>query len=145
MIRHCIAAILAAAAAVPASAADFTFDVPVSVRDVPLLTQIRVSCFVSVLPAGTDGAAAETNVVGRADVTVDAPGGAYDGTVTVPVENGGTRRSVDARSYACGLEGLGRNAAGASITLGTNWSLALSRMVGADLVSQNLRAEANLP
>ena len=146
MIRHCIAALLtAAAAATPASATDFTFEVPVSVRDVPLLTQVRVSCLVSVLPAGTDGSASETNVIGRGDVTVDAPGGSYEGTVTVPVENGGTRRSVDARSYACGLEGLGRNASGGLITLGTNWSLALSRMVGADLISQNLSTEANLP
>src|SRR3954447_4378353 len=145
MIRHCIFAVLGAAVAVPASAADFTFDVPVSVRDVPLLAQIRVSCLVSVLPAGTDGAAADTNVVGRGYVTVEAPGGAYDGTVSVPVENGGTRRSMDARSYSCGLEGLGRNAAGAPITLGSNWSLSRSRFIGTALVSQNLGTEANLP
>ena len=144
MIRCCIAAVLAAAA-VPASATDFTFDVPVSVRDVPLLTQVRVSCYVSSLAAGTTGAAAVTNVVGRGEVTVEAPGGTYEGTVSVPVENSGVRRSIDARSYLCDLEGLGRNAGGAPITLGTNWSLSLSRMIGTDLVSQTLRTEANLP
>lgn len=146
MIRHSItAAALAIALAVPTAAADFTFDVPVSVRDVPLISQVRVSCYVSVLAAGADGAASETNVVGRGDVTVDAPAGTYEGTVTVPVENRGTRLSADARSYTCALEGLGRNASGGPITLGSNWSLSLSRMVGATLISQNLRTEGALP
>ena len=144
MIRYCIAAVLAAVA-VPAWATDFTLDVPVSVRDVPLLTQVRVSCLVSTLAAGATGAASESNLIGRGDVTVDATGGTYEGTVSVPVENNGVRRSSDARSYSCGLEGLGRNASGSSITLGTNWSLSLSRMIGTDLVSQNLSTEANLP
>ena len=146
MIRHITAVcLLAAGLAAPATAADFTFDVPVSVRDVPLLTQVRVDCFVSVLAAGMDGSAVETNVVGRGSVTVESPGGTYDGTVTVPVENRGTRLSNDARSYSCALHGLGRNASGGAITLGTNWSLSLSRMTGTGLVSQNLRTEANLP
>lgn len=144
MIRYCLAAVLAAVA-VPASAADFTLDVPVSVRDVPLLTRVRVSCLVSALAAGTTGASAETNIIGRGDVVVDAPGGTYEGTVSVPVENRGVRRSADARSYLCDLEGLGRNASGVAVTLGNNWSLALSRMIGTDLVSQNLMTEANLP
>jgi hypothetical protein len=146
MIRKCIAAaLLAAGVASPALATDFTFDLPVSVRDVPLLTQVRASCYVSVLPAGVNGAAGDANVVGRGSATVDAPAGTFEGTITVPVENGGTRRSVDARSYGCELEGLGTNASGAPITLGTNWSLSLSRMIGVDLVSQDLYTAANLP
>jgi len=146
MIRRTILAVLLAAGiSAPAMAADFTFDVPVSVRDVPLLTQIRVSCLVSVLAAGVDGAAAETNVVGRGDVTVDAPGGTYEGTVEVPVENRGTRLSSAARSYSCYLEGLGRNAAGGTITLGTNWTYSLERMIGTGLISQQLQTEASLP
>lgn len=146
MIRRSILAVLfAAGISAPATAADFTFDVPVSVRDVPVITQVRVSCLVSVLEAGVDGSAAESNIVGRGDVTVEAPGGTYEGTVEVPVENRGTRLSSAARSYSCSLEGLGRNAAGGTIILGSNWTLALERMVGTGLVSQQLRTQANLP
>ncbi len=146
MIRRSIlAALLAAGFSAPATAADFTFDVPVSVRDVPVITQVRVNCLVSVLAAGVDGSAAESNVVGRGEVTVDAPGGTYEGTVEVPVENRGTRLSSAARSYSCYLEGLGRNAAGSMINLGNNWTLSLERMIGTGLVSQQLGTQANLP
>jgi len=146
MIRPSILAVLLAAGfSAPAMSADFTFDVPVSVRDVPLISQVRVSCLVSVLGAGVDGYAAETNIVGRGDVTVDAPGGTYEGTVEVPVENRGTRLSSAARSYSCDLEGLGRNAAGGTITLGSNWTLSLERMIGTGLISQQLRTQAGIP
>lgn len=146
MLRHQIAAVaIAAAIAAPAAAADFTFDVPVSVRDVPVITQIRVNCMVSVIAPGGDGAMSETNIVGRGSITVDAPGGSYEGTVVVPVENRGTRRSSDARSYRCALEGLGRSASGGLLSLGTNWSSALERMIGTGLISEDLRTEASLP
>jgi hypothetical protein len=62
----------------PAAAADFTLDVPVSVQNVPLLTQVQVDCYVSVLPAGTSGAAADSNVIGRGSATVDAPASPHD-------------------------------------------------------------------
>jgi hypothetical protein len=139
-----IGAMAAALLAGPASATDFTFDVPVEVHDVPLLSQIAVDCLVSVLPVATTGAAAESNIVGRGTVTVDAPGGNYQGTVSVPVENRGVLRSIDARSYQCVMRGLGHSASGADITLG-NWSYDIQRMTGTGLVSQTLRTEANLP
>ncbi len=146
MVRHSFAAMaLAAVLAAPAAAADFTFDVPVSVRTVPVITQVRVNCLVSVIAAGVDGYAVESNIVGRGSVTVEAPGGTYEGTVEVPVENRGTRLSSDARSYACSIEGLGRSASGGTITLGSNWSLMLERMVGTGLVSQELRTQSSLP
>ena len=71
MILHRLLAGTMAAAflAAPAAATDFTFDVPVNVHDVPLLSQIAVDCLVSVLPAGTTGAAADSNVIGRGSVT----------------------------------------------------------------------------
>jgi hypothetical protein len=144
MIRCCIAAVLAAAA-VPASAADFTFDVPVSVRNVPVISQVRVNCLVSVLAAGVDGSAAESNIVGRGEVTVEAPGGTYEGTVVVPVENRGTRMSSAARSYSCDLEGLGRDAAGGLINLGSNWGYSLERRIGTGLISEQTQTRANLP
>jgi len=146
MIRRSIfAALLAAGFSAPAIAADFTFDVPVSVRDVPVISQVQVRCLVSVLDAGVDGYAAESNIVGRGEVTVEAPGGTYEGTVEVPVENRGTRLSSAARSYACSLQGLGRNAAGGTITLGSNWTVSLERMTGTGLISEQTRTTANLP
>lgn len=144
MVHRLLAGTIAAAlSGTPALATDFTFDVPVDVQNVPLLTQIAVDCYVSVLPAGTTGAAADSNVIGRGTVTVDASGGNYSGTVTVPVENRGVLRSVDARSYQCSMRGLGRSPSGTSITL-SNWSLDVQRMTGTALVSQTLWTEANL-
>ena len=146
MILHRLLAGTMAAAflAAPAAATDFTFDVPVNVHDVPLLSQIAVDCLVSVLPAGTTGAAADSNVIGRGSVTVDAPGGNYSGTVSVPVENRGVLRSTDARSYSCSMRGMGRSPAGADISL-SNWSYDIQRMTGTALVSQTLWTEGNLP
>ena len=128
----------------PAVAADFTLDVPVSVQNVPLLTQVQVDCYVSVLPAGTTGAAADSNVIGRGSATVDAPGGTYEGTVTVAVENRGVLRSVDARSYHCDLNGRGRSPAGTDVALEGSWSNAIQRMTGSPLVSETTWTEANL-
>lgn len=136
-------AIAAALLGGPAYATDFTFDVPVSVHNVPLLTQIEVSCLVSVLPAGTSGAAGNPNVIGLNSVVVDAPGGSYDGTVTVPVENSGVLRSVDARSYSCSMIGRGQSPSGASIELNGSWSTSLQRMTGTGLVSETLWTEGN--
>lgn len=128
----------------PAAAADFTLDVPVSVQNVPLLTQVQVDCYVSVLPAGTSGAAADSNVIGRGSATVDAPGGTYNGTVTVAVENRGILRSVDARSYHCDLNGRGRSPSGTDVAFEGSWSNLVQRMTGSGLVSETTWTEANL-
>lgn len=140
-----LAPIAGLCAATTANAADFTFDVPVSVRDVPMVTQVRVECFVSTVPIGGDARAADANVVGRGFTVVDAPAGTFDGTVAVPVENRGVLRSSEARSYGCYIIGLGRSASGTQISLSGNWSYNLERMTGTPLVSQNLSTEANLP
>lgn len=143
LYRLLVGTIAVALGAGPAFATDFTFDVPVSIRDVPLLTQIDVRCYVSTLPIGTVGAAADSNVIGRGSVTIDTPGGSYDGTVTVPVENRGVLRSIDARSYGCDLMGRGNSPSGAAVSMGGSWSTDIQRMTGTGLVSETLWTEAN--
>ena len=129
--------------AAPAGATDFTFDVPVAIRNVPLLTSVDVRCFVSVLPAGTTGTTSPTNLVGDGIVTVDTPGGTFEGTVTVPVENHSVLRSADARSYQCDLYGHGVSPSGSPVALGGSWSTDLQRMTGVGLTSETLWTEAN--
>ena len=140
------ATVIALAVAAPAGAADFTFDVPVNVSNIPQLSRIRVDCTVSVLPAGTDGWAADSNVIGRGSTTVDVTGGSFNDTVQVTVENRGTRRSSEARSYDCYLTGTARNSAGYDVVLEYGmWSRTLERITGAALASENTETAVNLP
>ena len=146
MFRPIFLIALAATVASPASATDFTFDVPVSISNLPRVTRARIQCFVSNLPAGTDGWAAGDHVIGRSDVWVELTNGSYNGTVTVPVENSGILRSADARGYACTLTGSALNDSGAVVTLHPSiWGRTLSGMGAGTLERETTRLDANIP
>ena len=93
-----------------ASAADFTFDVPLRLQNVPSVNTARISCVVYRSALGT----VETgpNRIGRADVDIPISGGAYDGNVTVEVDNSGIIPSSEARSYSCYIYALGTSRTG---------------------------------
>lgn len=92
-------------AASPAIAADFTFDVPLRLTNMPGVTSVTVRCLVSRVAAGADGYAATENVIGRNAASVPISGGSYDGTVTVAVDNSSIHPSSEARSYMCYMSG----------------------------------------
>lgn len=96
-----VAAFAMAAVAAPVSAADFTFDVPVSVQNLPSMHTLVVSCTVyTAYPGGT--------IMARgASGPIAMTGGNYEGTVTIDVNASGIRPASEARAYGCSLEGLG--------------------------------------
>jgi len=94
----------AALAGAPAFAADFTFDIPVVIENVPSATSALVSCYVSIVPPGGVYAAGGTNIVGRGERSITITGGAFRGTVTVEVNASGLHLPAAARSYNCSLQ-----------------------------------------
>ena len=103
----------AALASPCAVAADFTFDVPVVIENVPSATTAAISCVVSIVPPdGPSAAFADSNVVGRGETSVAITGGAYRGTVTVEVNATGVNLPSAARSYICSMGLLGRSLTG---------------------------------
>ena len=95
-----------------AVAADFTFDVPVVIENVPSATTAAISCVVSIVPPDGPSALAGANVVGRGETNVAITGGAYRGTVTVEVNATGLNLPSAARSYTCSMGLLGRSLTG---------------------------------
>jgi hypothetical protein len=101
----CVAALFACASA--AGAADFTFNVPVSLKSISPEYPVTIKCFVfnMAVPAGTP-----TNMQfggdligeGRKDFTLKS--GAYEGTVTVSVDSSTRKNPADARGYRCLLQ-----------------------------------------
>lgn len=96
-----IAAFAAFAAASPASAADFTFDVPVSVQNLPSMHTLWRNCTIyTAYPGG--------RIIGRAESrSIPTIGGSYEGTVTIEVNASGITPASEARAYACSLRGNG--------------------------------------
>ena len=102
----------AALASPCAVAADFTFDVPVVIENVPSATTAAISCVVSIAPPDGTSAFAGSNVVGRGETSVAITGGAYRGTVTVEVNATGVNLPSAARSYICSMGLLGQSLTG---------------------------------
>jgi hypothetical protein len=94
----------AALAGIPAFAADFTFDVPVNIENMPSVVSFRVDCYVSRIAPGAAGAAASTeNVIGRGTKNIVISGANYHATVTVEVDNTSIIPSADAKQYRCSI------------------------------------------
>jgi hypothetical protein len=90
------------AIATPASAADFTFTVPVAIASVPPeITQFTVECVV------TGETTASTVGIGR--TTTPMSGGAFSGDVTVEVTASGGADRARASRYMCKLWLSARN------------------------------------
>ena len=99
-----------------AVAADFTFNVPVTLSNVPSVTQLAVGCGVSRVEAGGVSPFGPGNVVGSGQTAMPVSGGAYSGTVRVEVNASGIISADQARSYSCSLSVVGRARTGAAYT-----------------------------
>ncbi len=112
----CVAALLAAS---PASA-DFTFKVPVEIRDAPALEQFRVECHVArSLHMGKPN---RQTVIARGYSRYERiAGGAYSGVVTIEAKAGGFYGASEGRHWMCVLEVQGRTQSGGRFT--TRWDL----------------------
>lgn len=104
------AASVALLAAAPA-AADFTFKVPVEIRDAPAVEQFRVECHVArSLHMGQPN---RQTVIARGYSRYERiTGGAYSGTVTVEAKAGGIYGASEGRYWMCVLEVQGRTKTG---------------------------------
>jgi hypothetical protein len=97
-----VAALFACASA--AGAADFTFNVPVSLKSISPEYPVTIRCFVfnMAVPAGTP-----TNMqfggdlIGEGRKGFTLKSGAYEGTVTVSVDSSTRKNPADARGYRC--------------------------------------------
>ncbi len=135
-----LAAMTAFGCAAPVAAADFTFDVPVRVDNLPSLTSIGVQCAVyTAYPAGSIIAVSRS-------VPVPVSGGSYAGTVVVEVNNGGLTPSSDARAYGCALTGEGTGRTGTRYGLSPdNFADVYTRATGHSLVSPNNQVRGPIP
>jgi hypothetical protein len=115
----CATFLSALAAAAPA-AADFTFKVPVEIRDAPAVEQFRVECHVArTLHMGKPN---RQSVIARGYSRYErVTGGAYSGTVTVEAKAGGFYGAGEGRHWMCVLEVQGRTQTGGRFT--TPWDL----------------------
>ena len=99
-----------------ALAADFTFNVPVTLSNVPSVQMLRVDCAVSRVAVDGAGPLGGGNVVGRGSAPVRIEGGAYSGTVAVEVNASGVITPDQARSYICSMAVAGRSRTGVTYT-----------------------------
>jgi len=104
------------AAATPAAAIDFTFDVPVTLQRMPAARQLQVLCAVYDTIDGTgDG----RNTIGSwSSLRVDVAGGNFSDSVRVEFNAQSTRGPSEARSYSCNLVVFGVDASGAPFEAG---------------------------
>ncbi len=114
------ATFLSALAAAAPAAADFTFKVPVEIRDAPAVEQFRVECHVArTLHMGKPN---RQSVIARGYSRYErVTGGAYSGTVTVEAKAGGFYGAGEGRHWMCVLEVQGRTQTGGRFT--TRWDL----------------------
>ena len=135
-----LAALTAVACAAPCVAADFTFDVPVRVDNLPSLTSIAVNCVVyTAYPGGSI-------IAVNRSAPVPVSGGSYAGTIVVEVNNAGLTPSSDARAYSCALTGEGTGRTGTRYGLSPdNFADVYARATGHSLVSPNNRVRGPIP
>jgi hypothetical protein len=107
LIRFASTLVIAAGAVSAATAADFTFNVPVTVTNTPAATALKVFCDVSKAAVGNEPIV----TVGSDAARVVMTGGNYSGTVTVAFNAKATTPAAWATDYECylGLEGINKN------------------------------------
>lgn len=137
---HLLAALAGLASTAPASAADFTFDVPVRVENLPSVTTLAVQCAVyTAYPGGRI-----ISVARSPGVTVS--GGSYDGTIMVEVDNRGITPSSDARAYRCSLIGEGTARTGTRYSMSPdNFVEAYQRATAHMIVTANNQVGGPIP
>jgi hypothetical protein len=103
-----------AAVAATAVAADFTFEVPVEIENIPSATLAIVSCTVSSARPGDPYPFGGGNVVGRGTASIEISDGRHRDTAVVEVNATGLNPASSARQYACNLTLSGRSVTGAT-------------------------------
>ncbi|MEO6582319.1 MAG: hypothetical protein ABIN68_05880 [Sphingomicrobium sp.] len=137
---HLFALVAGLACAAPASSADFTFDVPVTVENLPSLTSIGVQCAVY------SGATVGGIIAVARSAPVAVSGGRYDGTITVEVNNEGLTPSSEARSYRCGVVGGGTSRTGVAYGLSIDSFIdGYQRATGHMIVTANNNVSGPIP
>lgn len=141
-----LATMAAGLLAQPAAAADFTFDVPLRISNMPSVTQVHVDCLVSRVAMSDPYPAAERNVMGRGEASVSISGGNFDGIVTVEVNNRSIVPSAEARSYRCSQRAIGTARTGVTFTASSgNYREAYETATGTTLDRLTASVQANLP
>lgn len=101
---------------VAVGAADFTFNVPLRIENVPSVETLGITCKVSRVRVSDPYPLGGTNVVGQGSAVVRPVGGRYSGTVRITVNASGINPAASAQSYFCSLRASGRAATGATYT-----------------------------
>lgn len=139
-----IALILSLAGATAASAADFTFNIPLRVENVPSMETVTVKCLVSSVRVGEPYAAGRGNVVGQGQTTVRPVDGGYNGVVRVEVNASGINPASSAQSYSCNLSASGAATTGATYAASPgNFADVYERATGHTLDRTTLSTRAN--
>jgi hypothetical protein len=141
MMRILYLGALAMVAAAPASAADFTFDVPVRVENLPSLTTIRVRCSVQT-------AEPDRHILGNGySAYVSVTGGRFEGTIMVEVNNDDAFiPSSDARIFDCALIGEGTSRTGRVYALSPSYFVeTYERATGHTIVTANNQVRGTIP
>jgi hypothetical protein len=126
-----------------AAAADYTFDVPVRLVNLPSLTGASVHCIVYSVEALSPDAGV---VMGEGSAAVPVSGGAFDGVVTVEVNNRSIYPSGNARSYLCNLNGTGTARSGSTYGASPgNFRDVYQAATGATIDSLTTTVRANFP
>ncbi|MGH7002473.1 MAG: hypothetical protein ACREIP_00850 [Alphaproteobacteria bacterium] len=113
-------AILALCVTAAPAAADFTFKVPVEIRDAPAVDQFRVECQVArTLHDGRPNR--QTTVARGASRYTRITNGEYSGTLTIEAKGGGFYGASEGRYWICVLEVQGRTRTGGRFS--TRWDL----------------------
>lgn len=103
-------AVALAMLATPA-AADFTFKVPVEIRDAPAVEQFRVECEVArTLHMGRPNR--QTVIARGSSPTTRTVNGSFDGTITIQAKASGFYGASEGRYWMCVLEVQGRTVTG---------------------------------
>jgi hypothetical protein len=119
-MKQAALALLSIAATAPPAAADFTFKVPVEIRDAPAVEQFRVEC--QVARSLHDGRPNRQATIARGYSRYERiSNGTYSGTVTVEAKSGGFYGASEGRYWMCVLEVQGRTRTGGRFT--TRWDL----------------------
>ena len=112
-------------AAIPAVAADFTINVPVTIENMPAARQFQVYCSTY---DTAEGGGSPVNIVGQGtSARIDIPDGRYSGPpVAIEFNSSETRGPSEARSYGCyisifGVRPDGRSFEAAYFALITSW------------------------
>lgn len=104
--RQIASVLVALSTALPATAADFTFEVPVTIDNIPALRRVDVRC--RIFQYSDDGKLLADLGWGSSSIS-SISGGRYSGTVRVEVNASSTPSSANRYDCLLGLHGVDRD------------------------------------